>query len=154
MSTILSTQRRVASIYVGDLPAAMNLDGVSPNALAQRGDSVFVSLGAANAIAVIRNRAVVDRLAAGWYPTDVVPIGQRLYVIDGKGEGSPPNPNFKPQRRSNYDYIAALQYGSIRTHDLHAAAAPNPQGATRLARTHRPIPSSALADRSNTCSSS
>jgi YVTN family beta-propeller protein len=125
-----STQRRLASIYVGALPAAMQLDGVSPNALAQHGDSVFVSLGAANTIAVIRNRTVVDRLAAGWYPTDVVPVGERLYIIDGKGEGSPPNPNFKPQSKSFYDYIATLQYGSVRTSDLHVPGhLPNPQGA-------------------------
>ena len=125
-----STQRRVASIYVGDLPAAMMLDGVSPNALAQHGDAVFVSLGAANAIAVVRGHAVVERLAAGWYPTDVVPVGERLYIIDGKGEGSPPNPYFQPQRKSDFDYIATLEYGSIRTSDLHAAGRlPNPQGA-------------------------
>ncbi len=125
-----STQRRLASIYVGDLPAAMGLDGVSPNALVQHGDSVLVSLAAANTIAVIRNRAIVTRLAAGWYPTDVVPIGQRLYIIDGKGEGSTSNPNFKPQRKGSYDYIAALQYGSIRAVDVRATDnLPNPQGA-------------------------
>ena len=125
-----STQRRVASIYVGDLPAAMKVYGVSPNALALHGDSVFVSLGAANAVAVIRNRAVVDRLAAGWYPTDVVPVGERLYIIDGKGEGSRPNPYFQPKRKSDFDYIATLEYGSIRTSDPHAAGRlPNPAGA-------------------------
>ncbi|HTA37992.1 MAG TPA: alkaline phosphatase family protein [Candidatus Acidoferrales bacterium] len=124
-----ATRSRLASIYVGDLPAAMKLDGVSPNALSQHGDTVFASLGAANTIAVIRNRTVVDRLAAGWYPTDVVPIGDRLYIIDGKGEGSSPNPYFRPHSKSDYEYIATLEYGSIRTHDLHAAAGPNAQGA-------------------------
>ena len=149
-----STQRRVASIYVGDLPAAMMLDGVSPNALAQHGDAVFVSLGAANAIAVVRGHAVVERLAAGWYPTDVVPVGERLYIIDGKGEGSPPNPYFQPQRKSDFDYIATLEYGSIRTSDLHAAGRlPNPQGALGW-REHTSDPWCVPAARSNTCSSS
>lgn len=125
-----STKSRLASVYVGDLPKGMLLDGLSPNALALQGGSIFVSLGAANTIAVIRNGVVVDRLAAGWYPTDIVPIGQRLYVVDGKGEGSPPNPYFRPQGKSDYDYIATLQYGSIRTVDLRSAAHPsNPQGA-------------------------
>jgi Phosphoesterase family len=123
------TGRRLASIYVGDIPG-MKLDGVSPNALALQKGSLFVSLGAANTIAVIRDSVVVDRLAAGWYPTDVVPIGQRLYIIDGKGEGTRPNPNFKPQRKGDYDYIATLQYGSIRTSDLHSSGhQQNPQGA-------------------------
>jgi YVTN family beta-propeller protein len=124
-----ATQVRIASIYVGSLPAAMKLNGVSPNALVQRGNDVLASLGGANTIAVIRNRSVVARLAAGWYPTDVVPAGSRLYVINGKGEGTRPNPYFRPQRKGDYDYIATLEYGSIRTLDPNAASPPNPQGA-------------------------
>jgi hypothetical protein len=122
--------RRIASVYLGLLPAGMGLDGVSPNALVRQGDSVLVSLGAANAIAIIRNRTVVDRIPAGWYPTDAVPIGKRLYIIDGKGEGSTANPYFRPRRNRDYDYIASLQYGSIRTYDLGAIAHPvTPAGA-------------------------
>ncbi|HTV91516.1 MAG TPA: alkaline phosphatase family protein [Verrucomicrobiae bacterium] len=110
-------------------PRLRGLDGLSPNALAQSGDAIFVSLGAANAVAVIRHGAVVQRIAAGWYPTDMVPIGHMLYIIDGKGEGSPPNPRFDPKGKSFFDYIAALQYGSIRAVDLRHAGAPNPIGA-------------------------
>lgn len=119
---------RRARIDVGT-PDLRGLDGLSPNALARSGDSIFVSLGAANAVAVLRHGAIVQRIAAGWYPTDMVPIGHMLYIIDGKGEGSPPNPRFDPKGKSFFDYIAALQYGSIRAIDLAHVGQPNPIGA-------------------------
>lgn len=126
-----STGKRMARIFVGNSQESRSLDGTSPNALARHGDTLFVSLGAANSIAVIRDDRVTGRIAAGWYPTDVVPLGDRLYVVDGKGEGAHPNPNFPAQRsRSSYDYVAAIEYGSIRAYDLspHERHAGNPQG--------------------------
>ncbi len=123
-----TTGIRRARIDVGT-PRLRGLDGLSPNALAQSGNSIFVSLGAANAVAVIRHGTIVQRIAAGWYPTDVVPIGHMLYIIDGKGEGSPPNPRFDPKGKSFFDYIGALQYGSIRAVDLAHVGQPNPIGA-------------------------
>jgi DNA-binding beta-propeller fold protein YncE len=119
---------RRARIDMGT-PQLRNLDGLSPNALARSGDSIFVSLGAANAVVVLRHDTVVRRIGAGWYPTDVVPIGSMLYIIDGKGEGSLPNPHFDPKGKSFYDYIATLQYGSIRVVDLANAERSNPIGA-------------------------
>src|SRR5579862_6683110 len=104
----VATGKRVASLAVG----------TSPNALARQGETIFASAGASNSIVAIRNDRVAGRIAAGWYPTDVVPIGKRLYIIDGKGEGTRPNPNFMPQKPGYYDYIASIQYGSIRTYDL------------------------------------
>lgn len=126
-----STGRRLASIFVGD-SSPRRFAGVSPNALAWRGDSLFVSLGAANSIAIVRNRRLVGRIPAGWYPIDVVPLGGRLYIVNGKGEGTRPNPYFNARdSKSNYDYVASIQYGSIRIVDLSRPTAPgNPQGAT------------------------
>ncbi|HEV3090388.1 MAG TPA: alkaline phosphatase family protein [Candidatus Cybelea sp.] len=119
------------AVYVGDFPADRSAVGVSPNALSAQGDTLYVSLAAANEIAVIRNRAVVARIPAGWYPTDAVPLGGKLYIVDGKGEGTRPNPRFDPRSESNVDYVAAIQFGSIRAYDLSAdSAAGNPQGAT------------------------
>lgn len=128
----IASGARLAQIFVGDTSAHGELAGVSPNALARSGDTIFASLGAANAVAVLRFRHVVGRLEAGWYPTDVVPVGARLYVIDGKGEGTRPNPHFIAQHRGDNDYVAAIQYGSIRTIDLtrNLPGAGNPQGAT------------------------
>jgi DNA-binding beta-propeller fold protein YncE len=122
--------RRTAAIFVGDDVNGERLAGVSPNALARRGKLVFVSLGAANSVAVIRDDQVIVRIAAGWYPTDVVPIGARLYLIDGKGERTRPNPLFDPKSKSFNGYVASIQYGSIRTFDLDKinASAGSPQG--------------------------
>lgn len=122
-----STGRRLADVYVGDPHVA----GVSPNALASSGDAVFVSLGAANEIAVIRDRKVTARVPAGWYPTGVVPVGQRLFIIDGKGEGTRANPRLVPGTHGDVDYIAAIQFGSIRAYDLSSRSVDpsNPQGA-------------------------
>jgi Phosphoesterase family len=126
------TGERLAEIFVGDLPQMRRLPGTSPNALARHDGTIFVSLGAANSVAVVRNERVTARIAAGWYPTDVVVVGGRLFIVNGKGEGTRPNPNFPAQRSTSYyDYVAAIQYGSIRTYDLaRIGSAPgNPQGA-------------------------
>ena len=77
--------KRLADTFVGTMPHTI---GSSPNALAAQGGSVFVSLGAANEVAVLRDGRVSARLPAGWYPTDAIPYGNRLYVINGKGEGT------------------------------------------------------------------
>jgi YVTN family beta-propeller protein len=123
----VNTAKRVTDIFVGSVPHAI---GSSPNALAAEGNSIFVSLGAANEVAILRNGRVAARLPAGWYPTAVVPRGHQLYIIDGKGEGTKSNPDFNVMSRSFHDYIAAIQYGSIREIGLNRAdLAPNPQGA-------------------------
>ena len=113
-----ATTKRLTGIFVGDRPANRRLDGVSPNALAAKGDTIFVSLGAANTIGVIRNRRLVGRIAAGWYPTDVVPVGDRLFIVNGKGEGTRPNPHLSRISGNYHDYVAAIEYGSIRAYDL------------------------------------
>ena len=127
-----SNGTRIASTFVGDAAArGPAIVGVSPNALTREGDAIYVSLGAGNDVAVIRDRRVVAHVPAGWYPTDVVVLGQRLYIIDGKGEGTRPNPRYVNGSHSDVDYVAAIQYGSIRAYDLsqHVADLGNPQGA-------------------------
>ncbi|HTU81883.1 MAG TPA: alkaline phosphatase family protein [Candidatus Acidoferrales bacterium] len=118
-----STGRRLAEAYVGNLAAGMHLDGTSPNALARKGSDVLASLGASNAVAVIANGAVAARIPTGWYPTDVVPIGSRIYVVDGKGEGTHPNPYFAPFAKGDRGYVATLQTGSLRAYGGDAATA-------------------------------
>jgi hypothetical protein len=120
------TGRRRSDVFVGSVAHAI---GSSPNALALEGDRLFVSLGAANEVVVLRNGRISARLPAGWYPTDVVPLGNDLVVIDGKGEGTKPNPDFDVMSRGNRGYIAAIQFGSIREISASAGLAPNPQGA-------------------------
>jgi DNA-binding beta-propeller fold protein YncE len=122
---------RVADVYVGDYSGGMRLPGVSPNALAWSDGTLYVSLGAANSVAVVRAARVVGRIDAGRYPTDIVPLHDRLYVVDGKGEAVPANPRFNVFSRSNVDYVAAIEFGSIRTYPLPGAiGAGSQQGAT------------------------
>ena len=103
------TGQRIASIFVGDRSPSGQLAGVSPNALARQGSTIFVSLAAANSVAIIRGRRVVGRIPTGWYPTDVVPVGQRLFMVSGKGEGTRANPYFDAKGKSFNDYIASIQ---------------------------------------------
>jgi YVTN family beta-propeller protein len=111
-------------ISVGDGP----FGGASPNSLSVAGHSVFVTLGAANAVAEIRDGSIVRQMETGWYPTAAVPIGSRLFVVDGKGEGTRPNPLFDAKHRNFLYYIGAIQYGSIRAYDLAQASAPSAPG--------------------------
>jgi len=123
---------RVATVPLGDAIRGFGtVTGVSPNALAYEGGTLYVSLGAANTIAAVRGDRVAGRIDAGRYPTDIVALGGRLYVVDGKGEAAPPNPRFNLYSKSNVDYVAAIEYGSIRVYALPGSiGAGSPQGST------------------------
>ena len=125
----ISDESRVNDVFVGDFVDGKRVVGVSPNALAWARGALYVSLGAANAVAVVRGGRVVGRFDAGRYPTDVVALRGQLYVIDGKGEAAPPNPHFDIFGKSNIGYVAAMEFGSIRVYPLGAIGAGNPQGA-------------------------
>jgi YVTN family beta-propeller protein len=105
------TNRVSARIGVG-LPQGR---GASPNALAvARDGTVYVSLGAQDAIAEVRDDRVVARAPAGWYPTGVAVDAKSVYVSDGRGEGSRANAGFNPERRNDPEYVASAMVGSIR----------------------------------------
>lgn len=107
----VKSQRVIARIPVG-LPQG---PGASPNALAMAGDgTLYVTLGAENAVAAIRNDRVVARVPTGWYPTGVAVDARNVYVIDGKGEGSHPNPRFTAGH-GDAQYVARLLVGSLRS---------------------------------------
>ena len=97
--------------------------GLLPNALAVTARYAYVSFGGANGIARIRYLAGktvgefdLDAVAAtGWYPTDVAAARDgTVYAIDGKGEGTLPNPQFDPLNHDRTGYVASQTYGSIR----------------------------------------
>lgn len=87
--------------------------GSDPNALALTPDGrrLFVALAGNNAVAVVNVAAarptVEGLLPVGWYPTgvEVSRGGDTLYVANGKGNGSGPNPSGP--------YIADLVRGSV-----------------------------------------
>jgi YVTN family beta-propeller protein len=98
--------------------------GASPNALALDGDRLYVSCGAANAIAVFRTTAdglaPLGAIPAGWYPTAVAVDRAHgvLFVANGKGEASHPNPRLSPYptpvSTAPPQYVANQLVGSIR----------------------------------------
>ncbi len=109
--------------------APFDVIGVSPNSLYAGDGAIFVTLGAANSVAILRNDELVGRMQAGWYPTDAIASRGRLYVLNGKGEGARPNPNFRPG--SDRDYIGTIEFGSLRAYEMPSTSAMNgnPQGA-------------------------
>ncbi|HUA09279.1 MAG TPA: hypothetical protein VMA98_08400 [Candidatus Acidoferrales bacterium] len=89
--------------------------GASPNALALAPDgTLYVSLGAENAVAEIRGDRVVARAPAGWYPTGVAVDDRNVYVSNGRGEGSRADPNLDPEGHHDPQYVAAAMRGSVR----------------------------------------
>ncbi len=107
-----ATDRIMQRINVG-LPQG---PGASPNALALAADgTLYVSLGAEDAVAEIRGGKVVARVPAGWYPTGVAVDSRNVYVVDGKGEGSHANPEFDPTAKHGPGYVAAILTGSVRS---------------------------------------
>ena len=119
----LASDRRINQPATG--AATQRPYGMSPTAMAlsRDGSKLFVAHSALNAIAVYRVGAgglgpQIATIPTGWYPTAVTldAPGTGLYVADGMGEGSRPNPQFAPfgmpQVWSGYD--AASLIGSIR----------------------------------------
>ena len=107
-----ATDRVTQRISVG-LPQGV---GASPNGLALAPDgTLYVSLGAENAVAEIRDGKLIARAPAGWYPAGVAVDAKNVYVIDGKGERSRANPEFDPTAKHGSGYVAAMLFGSVRT---------------------------------------
>ncbi len=96
--------------------------GASPNALALDGDRLYVSCGAANAIAVFavesRGLRPLGAIPTGWYPTALAVDRTRgvLLVADGKGESGHPNPS--PGGSNSPHYVAKELVGSIRRYAI------------------------------------
>jgi DNA-binding beta-propeller fold protein YncE len=105
--------------------------GNNLNALAISPDRrrLYASAGAANAIYVfsIGPNAELRRIGAiptGWYPTAVLPASGALYVANGFGERSRPNPKYDMlhDQYGKY-YIAHTDVGSVRKLSIPPAAA-------------------------------
>lgn len=110
---------RIANVGVGFHRGRARGAGASPNALALDSRGIlYVSCGALNSIAAIHAASatlLAAQIPTGWYPTGLA-IGNdgALFVTDGKGERSRPNPEFDPRKRNSPGYIAATNYGSLR----------------------------------------
>lgn len=107
---VVDTAARRVVATLQDPPPSGPDEGSTPNALALSADGtrLFVAEGDANAVAVFDLSAGTsgvsgqsgahgqDRLAgrvpSRWYPAGLALAGETLYVVDGKGRGTRPNP--------------------------------------------------------------
>lgn len=125
--TVLDPRSRAIVATLVDPPPAGPDEGTTPNALAlaEDGTRLFAAEADANAVAVFDLRPATadvagasgdDRLAGripvGWYPTALVLLHDSLFVANGKGAGTGPNPDGPRPGRANPDTSYTL--GQIR----------------------------------------
>lgn len=118
---VVDTAARRVLATLEDSPPSGPDQGSTPNALALSADGtrLFVAEGDANAVAVFDLSAqtsgvagargqdkLAGRVPSRWYPAGLALDGETLYVVDGKGRGTRPNPG-GPQYGKPFD---PLQY--------------------------------------------
>ena len=106
---VIDTKREVLIAKLTDAPPSKT-QGSTPNALAlsEDGTKLFVAEADNNAVAVFNlsgrvadeKRArgpeqLIGRIPVEWYPTALLMTSDRLFVLNGKGEGTRPNPRFR-----------------------------------------------------------
>ena len=103
------------------LPFALRgIVGDSPNSLALAGDRLYVTCGAANAVAVFHvaagRLAALGAIPTGWYPTAlaVESTAHALLIADGKGESGHANPGYRQENALGAGYVADNLVGAIR----------------------------------------
>lgn len=125
-------QRVIATL--DDPPPAGPHEGSTPNALALSADQrrLFIAEADNNAVAVFELSSATagvtsgpdngrDRLSGripmGWYPSAVAAAGDSLFVANGKGNGTAPNPDGpqpdKPQRLNPRGYTLGQLSGTV-----------------------------------------
>ncbi len=95
---VIDTKTLTVTKHIDD-PAPGVTEGSTPNAVAIAGQRLFVAEADNNAVAVVdlKTDSVVGRIPVDWYPTIVSALpGDTLYVVNGKGHGTAPNPTSGP----------------------------------------------------------
>ena len=119
----LKTAKRIADVNIGLYDKKFY--GASPTsmALSPDGRRIYVTCSAANAVVVLElasggaSARVIGAIPTGWYPTALTfdATGRALIVANGKGEGSPADPDLNPARGSRDPaYVARATVGSVR----------------------------------------
>jgi DNA-binding beta-propeller fold protein YncE len=107
------------------------LEGSTPNALALSADQskLYVAEADNNAVAVFqlsssssgsktaaKTDQLLGRIPVGWYPTAFAQIGDRMYVVNGKGRGTRANPggaNGDLFAKTPNDYVLGQLNGTV-----------------------------------------
>ena len=96
---VVDMVRREMREVLSDAAPGAPSEGSTPNALALLDDRLYVAEADNNAIAVYGVRGKDDgkllgRIPVEWYPTAVLASGDSLWVLNGKGKGTGPNPKW------------------------------------------------------------
>jgi len=130
--TVVDTKSQRVRTKLLDPPPAGPNQGSTPNALALSNDGsrLYVAEADNNAVAVFqlsaeisgvrnvrgRNR-LVGRIPVEWYPTALLVTQDSLFVLNGKGKGTRPNPQFPtPDKKladNSVEYTLGQLNGSI-----------------------------------------
>ena len=148
---VVDTRGKRLLKHLDDPPPEGPAEGSTPNALALSGDGkrLFVAEADANAIGIFDLSAVTSndttargddllagRIPVGWYPTALAVAGDTLWVVNGKGHGTAPNPGYPHpgtgthlSRPTTYTLgqlsgtVTILPNASVRGRDLDALSA-------------------------------
>ena len=106
---VVDTRGKRLVKHLDDPPPEGPAEGSTPNALALSADGrrLFVAEADANAVGIFDLSAVTSndttargndqlagRIPVGWYPTALALAGDTLWVVNGKGHGTAPNPDY------------------------------------------------------------
>ena len=92
---VVDTKTLTVAKHINDQVPGVS-EGSTPNALAISGQRLYVAEADNNAVAQVdlKTDSVIGRIPVEWYPTALVATaGDTLYVANGKGHGSRPNPS-------------------------------------------------------------
>lgn len=123
---VVDPNRKRVLGYLDDSSPAGPREGSTPNAVALSADEklLYVAEADNNAVAIFRlaDRALIGRIPVDWYPTAVIADAKTLFVLNGKGAGSRPNPQGRTPAEKlqpgEPKYVLALIEGSLRIVDL------------------------------------
>jgi YVTN family beta-propeller protein len=139
---VVDTRARQVTGWLLDPPPDGVKEGSTPNALALSpdGSRLYAAEADNNAVAVFDLSAkssdvasahgtdqLTGRVPTQWYPTAVVPSGDSLWVVNGKGRGAGPNPNgpvpSAPLARGSRGYTLGQLDGTITVLPANASGA-------------------------------
>jgi len=128
---VIDTERDSVVDALSDAAPGGPAEGSTPNglALSPDGQRLYVAEGDNDAVAVFERRAgdvdghaarawqLAGRIPVEWYPTAVLTRGDSLWVLNGKGRGTAPNPRFgHPGRKGPFEktqYTLGQTNGSL-----------------------------------------
>jgi DNA-binding beta-propeller fold protein YncE len=150
---VVDTRTERVLTHLLDPPPGGPNQGSTPNGLALSRDGLrlYVAEADNNAVAVFRLSAqtsgvarggrsnrLIGRIPVEWYPTSLLTLGDSLLVLNSKGKGSQPNPQFpQPEAKlpdDSRDYTLGQLNGTITTLPANTRAGELTMFTRRVAR--------------------